>query len=261
MVDNRFPLLCKYLKGYTYESIGNELGITRERVRQKLEREKTIFFQKNSYIKQRIKNILSRNGFFYSFRKVNRLFRLLKLMAKEERFKFSTLTVKRKRVFLVIPPGKKREELIDELALIKNETSLPMEMKEAYRLLKNKGFSAVLISLFFKLYDASLENGKVVQLKGLSIKENIELYVRGGSKLSVEEVSEVLSASRATVKKVLKELGVLKVKRREKGFNRNRLVAVNLTENEYRKIKRVSEELGYSISTLVRKELKKAGLI
>jgi len=51
------------------------------------------------------------------------------------------------------------------------------------------------------------------------------------------------------------------VKRREKGLNRNRLVAVNLTEDEYMKIKRISEEMGYSISTLVRKELKRAGLI
>ena len=98
-------------------------------------------------------------------------------------------------------------------------------------------------------------------MRGLSTKENVKLYVKRSNRVSVEETSEVLSASKATVKKILRELGVLKVKRREKGLNRNRLVAVNLTEDEYRKIKRISEEMGYSISTLVRKELKRAGLI
>jgi len=261
MVDSQFPILSKYLLGYTYEEIGRELGITRERVRQKLEREKALFFQKNIYLKQRIKNILSKNGYLYTFRKENRLFRLTKIMAKEENLQFSTLTVRKKRVFLVMLSNYRRERLIEMLSKIKKEISLPEKLEHVYRDLMTKGFSATLISLFIKLHSAVLENGEIVRFKGLSTKENIKLYVKRGTRIQIDEISEVLSASRTTVRKVLKELGVVKIKRREKGFNRNRLLAVNLTEDEYRKIKQISEELGYSISTLVRKELKKAGLI
>lgn len=261
MVDSQFPILSKYLLGYTYEEIGRELGITRERVRQKLEREKALFFQKNAYLKQRIKNILSKNGYLYTFRKKNRLFRLTRIMAKEENLKFSTLTVRKKRVFLVMLSDYRKENLSEMLSEVKREISLPVKIESVYRDLMTKGFSATLISLFIKLHSAVLENGEIIRFKGLSTKENVRMYVKGGREIQVDEISEVLSASKATVRKALKEIGVLKVRRREKGFNRNRLVAVNLTEDEYRKIKKASEELGYSISTLVRKELKKAGLI
>ena len=170
MVDSRFPLLRKYLAGSTYEEIGKELRITRERVRQKIEREKALFFRQNSYLKQRIKNILSRNGFFYSFRRENRLLRLLKLMTKEENFKFSTLTVKKRRVFIVIPSHRKNGQVIEDLEAVKREIFLPIELKEAYKFLKSKGFSHALISLFFKLYDAALKNGEVVRCVDFQLK-------------------------------------------------------------------------------------------
>lgn len=261
MIDPQFPILSKYLLGHTYEEIGKELGITRERVRQKLEKEKATFFRKNVYLKQRIRNLIYRNGYFYTFRKKNRLFRLTKVLAKEENFKFSTLSVRENQVFLVMSSGYRRENLMEVLSKIKEDFSLPAEISKVYKQFMDKGFPPVLISLFLKLYSAVLKNGEIVRFNGLSTKENIKMYVKSGAKLQVDEISEVLSASRATVRKTLRELGVLKIKRREKGFNRNKLLAVNLTEDEYRKIKRISEELGYSISTLVRKELKKAGLI
>ena len=261
MINNEFPLLNKYLSGNTYAEIGKELGITRERVRQKIEREKSLFFRKNIYLKQRIRNTLSRNGFFYSFRRNNKLLRLLKLLAKEENFNTFTVSAKKRIAYVIMPSHKNIEDIKHLLNMIKEEITLPAEIEKIYTLLNGKGISSVEISFFIKLFDAKIEDGEVIKFQGLPLKENLKMYFRSNSEFTLEELSRIFSVSQTTVRKTLKELGILKVKRRERGLNRTKLIAVNVTEEEYRKIKRTAEEMGYSISTLVRGKLKELGLI
>lgn len=261
MINDQFPLLSKYLSGYTYAEIGKELGITRERVRQKLEKEKTLFFRKNVYLKQRIRNTLSRNGFFYFFRKNSKLFRLLKLLGKEEGFDIFSISVKG-RIAYVVTHSQKGEEYVKQLLLrIKEEICLPVKIEEAYRLLNSRGILPIEVSFFIKLFNAKVENREIIKFQGLPLKDNLKMYSRGNLEFPSEELSRILSVSPATVRKILKELGILKVKRRERGLNRSRLIAVNVTEEEYQKIKKLAEEMGYSISTLVRGKLKELGLI
>lgn len=260
MFNGDFPILSKYLEGKTYAEIGEELGVTRERIRQKISKEKRLFFNENPYLRENIGRILKENGFFFSCRKNNKLLRLLRLLGKEEGYSFATLLAGRKKVFLVLSSVEK-EDLSKALLKIKSELSLPLDLRELYGKLTVEGFSPLIVSLFLKLFQAVVREGKVMGFRGLTVKENVQMFQKGGVGVQVEEMSELLSVSPVTVRKTLKELGVLKIKRRTKGFNRKRLIAVNVTEEEYEKIKEKAELSGYSISSFVRNELKRIGVI
>ena len=260
MFNEDFPILSKYLEGKTYAEIGEELGVTRERVRQKISREKKVFFSKNPHLKENIGKILKENGFFFSCRKNNKLLRLLRLLGKEEGYSFATLLTGRKKVFLVLSSVEK-EDLSKALLKIKSELSLPLDLRELYGKPTVEGYSPLIVSLFLKLFQAVVKDRKLMGFKGLTVKENFQMFQRSKADLQIEEITELLSVSPVTVRKTLKELGVLRVKRRAKGFNRKRLIAVNVTEEEYRKIKEKAELSGYSISSFVRNELKRIGVI